>query len=67
MYIHMLMKLNYLDISTRQDSLSLQDDINKFMHWTDDRLIKLSITNVRLYLRVEILIINIPITSMMFN
>jgi len=31
-YIHKLMMLNYLDISTSQDSLSLQDDINKLTH-----------------------------------
>jgi len=30
-------------LSTSQDSLSLQDDINKLTHWTDDWLIKLNI------------------------
>jgi len=40
-------------ISSSQDSISLQEDINKLTHSTDEWLIKLNIT--------------IPITLMMFN
>jgi len=34
-------------ISTSQNSLSLQDDINKLTHWTDEWLIKLNINNFK--------------------
>jgi len=43
----MLMMLNYSDISTIQDSLSLQDVINKLTHWTDEWLIKLNINKCK--------------------
>jgi len=39
------MMLNY--ISTSQESLSLQDDINKLTHWTDEWLIKLNINKCK--------------------
>jgi len=43
----MLMMLNYSDISTIQDSLSIKDDINKLTHWTDEWLIKLNINKCK--------------------
>jgi len=34
-------------ISTSQDNLFLQDDINKLMHWTDEWLIELNINKCK--------------------
>jgi len=37
----------FIHISTSQDSPSLQDDINKLTHWTDEWLIKLNINKCK--------------------